>query len=139
MAQKTTSKTTIPRGGLTVTFRPRGPQQAVIDSISGQVEQHPSVQKYLRGTRNRLLSVDLLEPGLEVKGSRLPPEPNRFSATFYDYTNNRVIRATGDIAKPKTLDVGEFGDHPVPTSAEFDEAVARLREHEELGSHLREN
>ena len=140
MAKKaTTTVTNARRGkGLTVTFEPRGPQQQVIDSIAQAVQQHASVQRFLKGTRNRLLSVDLLEPGLEDKGARRPAEPSQFMATLYDYTNNRVIRATGDIAKPKVLQVGEFGDQPVPTSAEFDEAVAKLREHPELGGHLRE-
>src|SRR6185369_2948744 len=98
MAKQKGHEETIARhdSGLTVTFEPRGPQQAVIESLSRELQQHPSVQNYLRATRNRLLSLDLLESGLEVKGAHFPAEPNRFSATFYDYTNNRVIRATGD-------------------------------------------
>ena len=140
MAKKeTTTVANTGRGkGLTVAFEPRGPKQEVIDSIAQAVQQHASVQRFLKGTRNRLLSVDLLEPGLEDKRARRPAEPSQFMATFYDYTNNRVIRATGDIAKPKVLQVGEFGDQPVLTAAEFDEAVAKLREHPELGGHLRE-
>lgn len=137
MAQQATRKQVDPKAALKISVKPLGPQQAVIDSLSRAVEANPAIQRYLRDTRHRLLSFDLLEPGLEVKGKKLPPPPDRFCATFYDYTNHRVIRGSGKIATPKKLEVAEFSDQPVPTADEFREAVGVLREHSDFAEHFR--
>ena len=71
-----------------------GPGPEVVDEVSQIVLDHPSVKEHLDGTRHRLLSVRLLDPAVEGKPDE-PMPPDRYRATIYDYTNNRVVLATG--------------------------------------------
>jgi hypothetical protein len=115
-----------------------GPGSEVIDEVSLAVLNHPSVQEQLGETRHRLLSVRLLEPTLEDKpGEPLPPD--HYRATIYDYTNNRVVLATGRLEDIQgSMEVSEAGHQPLPNREEFDEAVEILREDEDLGPAIRE-
>jgi hypothetical protein len=83
------------------------------------------------------LRIDLLDPLEEPKPVR-PKIPNRFRATFFDYTNNGTVFATGSLARPTTLEVAESGLQPLPSEEEFQEAVSLVTEHPELGKALRE-
>ena len=123
---------------LDVKFTPRGPDQTTIETFSRRVIEHASVQALLKRTRNRLLSFDLIEPEGETKSSRIQPAPNRFRATFYDYTNNRTVVAEGSLDNLRSLEVSDYGTQPLPTSEEFDEAVGLLRKHPELGRAIRD-
>jgi len=115
-----------------------GPGPEVIDEVSQTVLDHPSVREYLSGTRHRLLSVRLLEPAVEGKPDE-PVPPDRYRATIYDYTNNRVVLATGSLDDIQgSLEVSEAGHQPLPTKEEFDEAVEVLLEDEDLGPAIRE-
>jgi hypothetical protein len=82
------------------------------------------------------LRIEVVEPFEDTKPARPKPQ-NRFRAVFYDYTNNRTVFATGNIAKATTLEVSESAIQPLPNQEEFDEAVSMLREHSELGPALR--
>src|SRR6266850_4006684 len=65
---------------------PYGPTQAELDATKSAATRHPDVVKFLQGTRNRLISFQLIEP--DNKGQeRLPA--TLFRVQFYDYTNNR--------------------------------------------------
>src|ERR671911_1396324 len=115
-----------------------GPGPEVIDEGSQTVLDHPSVREQLRETRHRLLTVRLLQPAVEGKPDE-PIPPDRYRATIYDYTNNRVVLATGsldDVAG--SLEVSVSGRQPIPTRDEFDEAVEVLLEDEDLGPAIRE-
>src|SRR5918995_2595655 len=115
-----------------------GPGPEVIDEVSQTVLDHPSVREQLRETRHRLLTVRLLQPAVEGKPDE-PIPPDRYRATIYDYTNNRVVLATGsldDIQGP--MEVSEAGYQPLPTREEFDEAIEVLLEDEDLGPAIRE-
>src|ERR671911_1341651 len=115
-----------------------GPGHEVIDEVSQTVLDHPSVREQLRETRHRLLTVRLLQPAVEGKPDE-PIPPDRYRATIYDYTNNRVVLATGsldDIQGP--MEVSEAGYQPLPTREEFDEAIEVLLEDEDLGPAIRE-
>ena len=115
-----------------------GPGPEVIDEVSQTVLDHPSVREYLSGTRHRLLSVRLLEPAVEGKPDE-PVPPDRYRAAIYDYTNNRVVLATGSLDDIQgSLEVSEAGHQPLPTKEEFDEAVEVLLEDEDLGPAIRE-
>jgi Copper amine oxidase, enzyme domain len=115
-----------------------GPGPEVIDEVSQTVLDHPSVQGFLRGTRHRLLSVRLLESAVEGKPDE-PIPPDRYRAAIYDYTNNRVVLATGSLDDIQgTMEVSEAGYQPLPNREEFDEAVEILLEDEDLGPAIRE-
>ncbi|MCA1716655.1 MAG: hypothetical protein LC781_07270 [Actinobacteria bacterium] len=99
--------------------------------------EHSSVRERLRGKRNRLLSVQLLEPSGRGKAHD-PAPPDRYRATIYDYTDNRVVLATGRLDDREAVDVSQAGYQPLPTREEFDEAVEILLEDQDLGPTIRE-
>ena len=115
-----------------------GPGPEVIDEVSQAALNHPSVREQLSETRHRLLSHRLLEPALEGKAGE-PLLPDRYRASFYDYTNNRVVLATGRLEDIQgSTEVSEAGHQPLPNTEEFDEAVEILLEDEDLGPAIRE-
>jgi hypothetical protein len=114
-----------------------GPGPEVIDEVSQALSEHASVQEQLSETRSRLLSVELLNPQDAGKADGL--EPDRYRATTYDYTNNRVILTTGSLSDIQgSMEVSESGDQPLPTREEFEEAVEILHEDPDLGPALSE-
>src|ERR687896_450967 len=114
-----------------------GPEPEVIDEVSQVLSEHPSVQEQLSETRQRLLSIELLNP--EGAGRVDGLEPDRYRATTYDYTNNRVILSTGSLDDIQgSMEVTESGHQPLPTSEEFKEAVEILYEDPDLGPKIRE-
>jgi len=113
----------------------RGPD-AVEEGRRASLE-HPSVRERLRGKRNRLLSVQLVEPAGRGKADE-PAPPDRYRATIYDYDDNRVILATGSLDDPGSVEVEQAGYQPLPTGEEFDEAVEILLEDHDLGPAIRE-
>src|ERR671921_2867468 len=114
-----------------------GPGPEVIDEVSQALAEHASVQEQLSETRSRLLSVELLDP---VGAGRVDGlEPDRYRATTYDYTNNRVILTTGSLDDVRgSMEVSESGHQPLPTREEFEEAVEILHEDPDLGRALSE-
>jgi hypothetical protein len=115
-----------------------GPTLEQVQVLAQTIMRHRAIQKYLAKTRHRLLSIDLLDPPGEPKPAR-PKSPNRFQATFFDYTNNRTVFARGTLAKPTTLEVTESGLQPRPSQEEFDEAVSIVKKSPEIGEALRED
>jgi len=120
-----------------VNIEPVGLGPEVIDEVSQALSEHPSVQAQLSETRQRLLSVELLNPVDADKADGL--EPDRYRATTYDYTNNRVILTTGSLDDIQgSMEVSESGHQPLPTGEEFEEAVEILLEDPDLGPMIRE-
>ncbi len=103
---------------------PYGPTQAEIDAAISSVTRHSDVQKYLSGTNNRLLSFELIDA--DNKGQASLP-PTRYLATFYDYTNNRVITAEGAFKGAVVDKVAELYYQPLPSEDEFAAAERVLR------------
>jgi hypothetical protein len=113
----------------------RGPDD--IDEIRRASLEHRSVRERLRGRRNRVLTVQLVEPAGKDEGDE-PEEPDRYRATIFDYDDNRVILATGRLDDRESVEVSQAGYQPLPTSEEFDEAVEILLEDEDLGPAIRD-
>ncbi len=65
-----------------INIEPVGPGPEVIDEVSQALSEHPSVQAQLSETRQRLLSIDLLNP--EGAGRADGLVPDRYRATTYD-------------------------------------------------------
>src|SRR5919202_1742668 len=120
-----------------VEIEPVGPGPKVIDEVSQALSNHPSVRAQLSETRQRLLSIELLNP---VGAGRVDGlEPYRYRATTYDYTNNQVILTTGSLDVTQgSMEVSESGPQPLPTREEFEEAVEILREDPDIGPKIRE-
>lgn len=124
---------------LQIEFTPRGPDQAAFDTLSGSLRQHTALRHYLAENRQRLLSLELVESEPEKKPKRIPAPSNQFRATFYDYTNNRTITASGNLANPQQLAVTESAEQPLPSQEEFAEALEILNQNPDFGPGLREN
>jgi len=92
----------------------------------------------LQQAQHRLLSVELIEPGLEIKPIRIPAPPRYYRATIYDYTNNRTVWVDGRFDDLDRAEVSESGHQPLPSRGEFDAAVQILLEDPELGPPIRE-
>jgi hypothetical protein len=111
-----------------------GPDQATIDEARGNLLKHPSLQRYLRGTRHRLLSFDFVESDSKTSGRAEPP--SRYRATLFDYSNNRAIVAAGRF-KDSNIEVSVSPAQPNPSPEEFEAAVSILTNDAKLGPAIR--
>jgi hypothetical protein len=118
----------------TITVTPWGPDQPTIDETKNRLSRNPAVQRYLAGKNSRMLSFDFLESG--VKGGK-PEPPSRYRATFFNYTSNKAIVATGRFSDP-TTEVSASTEQPVPSPEEFEAAVAVVSKDPSLGPAIRD-
>jgi len=125
------SKTSIKGSGndgeIKVTIKTLGPSQEQLAGVGRRVAASVAVQRLLQNTNHRLLHIEMIEEQGDTKSDHIT-FPDRFRAVFYDYTHNRVINAEGSLAQPDEVAVSESGHHPLPTSEEFEAAVAILRQ-----------
>ena len=124
------------RGQLDVRVEPFGPTPDDIAVLAQRVANNRAVQTALGKARHRLLYVDLLDPE-DVGKIEKPKPPERFRATFFDYTNNRTLLAIGNVAQPSALDITESGLQFRPSDEEFAEAVQSLDKDPYLGPAVR--
>jgi len=122
---------------LEVQVRAFGPGPDELAALAERLSGHRQIAVLLAGTRHRLLSIRWEDPDTGGKSGR-PAPPDRFVATWYDYTHQRTINARGSLADPRRLEVSERGDQPQPTAAEFDDAVKILLRDPEIGPRLKE-
>jgi hypothetical protein len=122
---------------LVVTVTPTGPNQATIDAAKTRVMNDAGVKVQLKGTRNRILSFELLDTDAKVPGRPLPPD--RFRAIIYSYDGNRAILAEGRFDNQQ-IGVSLMNKQPEDFSQEeFDEAVAAVSKDPYFGPMLRSN
>lgn len=131
------ARETASQSELRLKIEPRGPDPGRIVQVSRALVEYPAVQEFLRKTRNRLLSFELVEPDPENKSARPGPPPHTYRATFFDYTNNRTIFVDGDLDQPKRVKVSESGYQPLPSNEEFEEAVKILLKDANFGEAIR--
>jgi hypothetical protein len=125
------------QGDLQISIERLGPEPEPVDEVLRAAVEHPSSQEYLSETRNRLLWFELLQPTVEDKADG-PVLPDRYRATTYDYTNNRVVLTTGRLDDTReSIEVSEAGYQPLPNKEEFDEAVEIIGEDYDLGPAVR--
>ncbi|MGB8507490.1 MAG: hypothetical protein WCD76_03715 [Pyrinomonadaceae bacterium] len=114
-----------------VEVKPWGPTQEMLDEASARLAKHAQVRRYLKGTRYRLLSFDLVLPDEKASAELIPP--SRYRGTFYDYTNDLTIVAEGSFDRPETVVVTTAATQPLPSNEELDEAAAILKSDPKLG------
>ncbi len=124
-------------GDVQVRMEPFGPGPRALENLPRAIATNSFVQKMLRRTKNRLLTLELVNPEHEGKVRGTPKPPDRFRATFYDYTNDRAVLAEGRLVNPRSLQVIESNAQPLPTSEEFGAAVGILAGDRELGPAIR--
>jgi hypothetical protein len=123
-----------PQNEMTVRVTPWGPTQETMDAAKAKLVQHPELHRFLRLSRNRLVSFELVQD--VDKGSNQETPPNRFRGTFYDYTNNQTLIAEGSFDRPDTITVNVVTTQPLPSPEEFDDAVGLVRSDPRLGPAL---
>lgn len=119
-----------------VKITPFGPEQSVLDAAAHAALNDPSVQRYLKDTRHRLLSIEALTLEPERKEREQPLNGDHYLATVYDYTHNRTLLIRGLLNKHEVLDVEESSLQPLPSAEEFEEAVAILEKDSYFGPAL---
>lgn len=111
-----------------------GPDPGALTTFGCALFEHPSVQEYLAGTRNRLLSIEMVEPAQKMV---TPKPPARYRATVFDYTNNRAVLIEGCLDERELVVISESSAQPLPNGEEFDAAVNILQEDPQLGAAIR--
>lgn len=110
---KATSATrTLTQGQFTISVTPVGPTQEIMSAVISAINADPLGQKYLAGNRVRQLSFEVLDPLPFGRGER-------FSVTFYDYTNNRHIVAEGTFGSTGMIAFTTPQWQPLPSEEEF--------------------
>ena len=123
---------------LSLKITAQGPTPDAFAALARELPQHPSLRELLAKTRNRVLSVELVESEPESKPARPPAPSDRFRATIYDYTNNRTLTAEGSLSNRRQLAVTESSQQPLPNDEEFNEAVQLLKKDAGVGPLLRD-
>jgi hypothetical protein len=118
-----------PQGAHTITVTPWGPDQATIDGTKRRLSKHPALQTYLKGKRYRMLSFDFVESAVKVEK---PEPPSSYRATFFDYTSNRAIIASGRFSDYAVF-VSFSTTQPLPSPEEFEAAVRILSKDSTFG------
>ncbi len=116
-----------------IRITPWGPTQEMIDKVKESLPQRPAVRAYLKGTKFRLISFELLDKG-KVNGNIEPADSYR--AWFFDYTNNRAFTATGRFDSSEVV-VEPTTVQPEPSEEEFQAAVEMLSKDAKAGAGLR--
>ena len=122
---------------LTVTVVPVGPDQATIDATKMNLLNHESVRAYLKGTRIRILSFDMLDT--EVKAPGRAAVPDRYRAVIFSYDTNQAILVEAPFGSNK-IGITQLAKQPEEFSPEeFDRAVEILSSDPYFGPLLKEN
>jgi len=131
-------KLVYPEGNLVIKISPLDSNKA-LEATSNSLIKHPSVQKYLKRKKYRMLSCELVDSEVdsEIKSSRPTTSSDLYRTTFYDYTTNRTIIVDGHLNKRSSLKIIESNSQPMPSNEEFDEAVEILMRDSEIGSAIR--
>ncbi len=122
---------------LEVSVRPTGPSVDEVAALEQRLTSHRQLAEWFRGSRCRLLSIRWEDPDATGKSAR-PAPIDEFVATWYDYSHHRTINARGRLSDLRRLEVTAKGDQPLPSPAEFDEALRILLRDPEIGPRLKE-
>lgn len=117
-------------GGHVAELTPIGPDADDEARIERRLLDGP-LRDWVAGARTRWLSFRPLHPP-KGRGS----EPTEFEAVLYDYTHDRALEVRGPLDDLDRAEVTAVATQPLPTLAEFREAVAILTDDPEYGPHL---
>jgi len=122
-----------------VEAEPFGPTQQEIDEIQARLLAHPLILQQFEGSDYSLLSFNLLDDNLtgekDERAEIIPP--NRFQATFYNYTKNLPIGVLGSLDSLDSLEFLELDYQPLPSQEEYQVAMEILTEDSLWGERLR--
>jgi hypothetical protein len=137
-AKRSSARIRTGRAELSVKLSAFGPTADEIAALRERVATHRTVQKYLAKTRFRLLHLDILDEEPDEKRER-PREPERYRATFYDYTNERAVIAIGKLRGSGAPEVELSSQQPLPSPEEFQDAARIALGDRQLADSVREH
>jgi hypothetical protein len=111
-----------------------GQSTEAIEAAKRRIENSPEVQKTLGKTKYRLLEFRYVETEDKTRPAQIPA---RFQIVFYDYTNDKTFVVTNDFANREKIKIEEEFFQPLPSDAEFAEALRILRQDEKLKNVLK--
>jgi hypothetical protein len=94
---------------------------------------HPVVQQSLAGVRYRVLFAQAIE---DLDKAASQTQTGRWSAHIYDYTNNQALDAAADFPQATNASVAPSAAQPLPSAAEWEEAVEIVRRDEQFQAQL---
>jgi hypothetical protein len=117
-------------GDLQVTIEPWGPDPDRIEAAARAALQDAAVRAELDAPEARLVALQPLDPPDE------PVPATAVRATVYDYATERTLLLDVPLDGRGAPAVTSSARQPLPSPEEFDDAVAVVREHPELGPAL---
>jgi len=111
-----------------------GQNQETIEAAKRRIENSRDVQNILSGTKYRLLEFNYVENEDKARTTQIS---THFRAAFYDYTNDKTVVVTNDFAGQESIKIQEEFYQPLPSDAEFEEAVKILQRDGKLSSVLK--
>lgn len=118
---------------LSVSVDAHGPSPERIEQVSTHVLHHREMRDLLGDAEHRILYFKL---GADPSAKPDTPAFDRFEAQVYDYSNGRLLTATGPLEDPDRLAIATSVRQPIPSQEEFQAAVELLRKDSELGPGL---
>ena len=119
---------------LIITAEPWGPSTGEVDAALARIENSPTVQSLLKGTKYRLLEWEYID---DAPKSGVTQPPRRLRTIFYDYSHDRTVVAEGDIAANGATKARVENRETVPNDDEFNEALEILGSDAKLGADVR--
>jgi hypothetical protein len=87
------------------------------------------VQQAVAGVRYRILFAEAIE---NLDKNARQTLTGRWSAQIYDYTNNQTLEAAADFPQATNASVTPSAAQPLPSAAEWEEAVEIVRRDEQF-------
>jgi hypothetical protein len=119
-------------GAVHVTIEPWGPDPDEIEAAARAALRHDAVRAEMDGPQARLVALQPLDPPDEPVAARA------VRATLYDYAAERALLLDVPLEGGGAPTVASSARQPLPSPEEFDDAVAVVRDHPELGPALRD-
>ena len=128
-----------------IAVEPFGPSEDDVARAADALLDHPTVAAMIGHADRRLLQFRIdspvSHPCLEPARKPVGAVPDSFTATIYDYAENRVIEAHGDLASldlaaPGDVTVTVLGHQPLPSTEEFAHAVEIVMHDRDLRARL---
>jgi hypothetical protein len=119
-------------GAVHVTIEPWGPDPDEIEAAARAALRHDAVRAEMDGPQARLVALQPLDPPDEPVAARA------VRATLYDYAAERALLLDVPLEGGGAPTVASSARQPLPSPEEFDDAVAVVRDHSELGPALRD-
>jgi hypothetical protein len=123
-----------------------GPSEEFVSRAIAVLAGHPDLVAALGGADHRVLAFNVTSLGeLAPQGLGKPAwgcTPDGFSATIYDYAEDRVLQVTGslqalDSESPDHVDIEVLGHQPLPDGGEFAAALDVVMHNRELRARIR--